>query len=236
VSRGGEGLRAKVALAAALLSAGAAAIHGAVAGPHLDHYLPFGLLFVASALAQAAWSVLVLLAPSRRVFAAGAVGNAGIVGVWAVSRTTGLPFGPESGSPEPVAAIDVAATAFEVGIVAASGILLAARRGVATVWGFGTARFAAIGVAVVAGLTAAAFAATPGGAAGHHHAPAAAHGEPHRHATPAVASPKAARAADEASRPTARTAAPRAAKRRKSPPHAHAEPVPHAHATPHEHG
>lgn len=217
-------LRAKLALAAALLSLGAAGIHASVAEPHFDHYVPFGLLFVASALAQTAWAGLVVVAPSRRAFAAGAVGNAAIAVVWALSRTAGVPFGPDPWTPEPVAALDLAATVFEVAIVAASGILLAADR-FSSVSGPGMARFAAVGATVVAGLTGTAFAATPGGAAGHHHGPATAHGAAHRHAT--APDRPAPRASSVASR--------RAAKRPKSAPHSHAESTPHSHAAPHDH-
>jgi hypothetical protein len=169
--------RAWLALTAALLSAGAAVIHASVARPHFEESVLLGLLFVASALAQAAWSPLVLAAPSRRVLAAGIFGNTAIVVAWALSRTSGLPFGHEPWMPEPVGALDVAATAFELGIVAASAVLLAAagapRRPEVR-------RFAAVAAALVTGLTGTAFAATPNGAGDHRHEGAV----PHTHATP----------------------------------------------------
>ena len=49
---------ARVAVAATLMSAAAAAIHAAVAAPHFREYAPFGLLFGATALAQATWAML----------------------------------------------------------------------------------------------------------------------------------------------------------------------------------
>jgi hypothetical protein len=170
--------RGWLALAAALLSAGAAVIHASVSRPHLEESVLLGLLFVASALAQAAWSPLVLAAPSRGVFAAGILGNTAIVVAWALSRTTGLPFGHEPWTAEPVGALDVAATAFEVGIVAASAILLAAAG--ASPRRPKVRRFAAVAAALVTGLTGTAFAATPNGAGGHSHEDSA----PHSHATP----------------------------------------------------
>ena len=167
LDRPGLAARAQVAAAAALLSAGAAAIHAAVAGPHYREYVPFGLLFVATALGQAAWSALVLTAPSRRLLAVGAVGNAGVVGVWLASRTTGLPFGPHAWQPEAVTALDLAATGFEGGVVLACGALLLAGRPERPMSAAARKRFAAVGAAAVAALCAA-FAGASGPA--HEHA------------------------------------------------------------------
>jgi hypothetical protein len=165
--------RFEPAVAAALLSAGAAAIHASAAGPHFGEHVVLGALFAVTAVAQAAWAALVLTAPSARLLAAGVAGNVGVVVAWAMSRTIGLPFGPEP--PEPVGAIDLAATSFEVVIVAASVLLLAAGGPYRAVSGRAAKRFATVGAVAVVALTAAAYAATPGGATGHHH------GDPHAH-------------------------------------------------------
>ena len=117
----------QVAVAAALMSAAAAAIHGAVTVAHFREYVPFGLLFGATALAQAAWAALVITAPAARLLAAGAAGNAAIVAAWALSRAVGLPVGPGRWTPEPAAAFDLAASTLELGVVAAAIALLAAR-------------------------------------------------------------------------------------------------------------
>jgi|SRR5947209_20583595 len=57
--------------------------------------------------------------------AAGVVLCLGVVVVWALSRTTGLPIGPEPWQREPVGAADLIATADEVAIV----LLVLTRRG-----------------------------------------------------------------------------------------------------------
>jgi hypothetical protein len=103
----------------AVLSAAVGAIHLSVAAPHFDYYWMHGAFFVAIGLAQIAWAGLVLAYPTRFVFTLGAVGNAAIVGTWAISRTMGVPFGPEPWVPEHVEMIDGIATAFEVLIVGA---------------------------------------------------------------------------------------------------------------------
>jgi hypothetical protein len=116
--------RNELSIAAALLSAGAAAIHASVAVPHFDESALYGLLFVATVLFQAGWAALVLAAPSVRLLGAGVVVNAGVIGAWAVSRTFGLPYGPEPWTAEPVGPLDLAATSFELGIVVCGLLLL----------------------------------------------------------------------------------------------------------------
>jgi hypothetical protein len=110
----------------ALLSAGAAAIHFAVAKSHFDEYFLFGLFFVLSGIAQLAWAVLVLFRPSRLLLALGVVGNLLITAVWAVDRIWGLPIGPDPWKPESVGFADVTASAFEI-VLALGCLVLFAR-------------------------------------------------------------------------------------------------------------
>ena len=79
---------------AAMLTAGAAAIHFSVVPEHLSEYLPFGILFSITALAQVAFAAATVLWPRRWVFAAAVLIALGCITVWLVSRTVGLPFGP----------------------------------------------------------------------------------------------------------------------------------------------
>jgi hypothetical protein len=112
---------------AALLSAGAGAIHAAVISEHFREWWLYGLFFAVSAAAQLVWAVLVLRRPSRSVLIAGAVGNAVVVLLWLITRITGLPFGPEPLTPESFGWLDVVAAAFEVFLVVSVVML---RRGV----------------------------------------------------------------------------------------------------------
>ena len=96
----------------AVASAGAATIHFAVIDQHFAEYWLFGLFFVAVALAQLGWVVAIVSNPTRRVYVVGALGNALIAVTWLISRTTGLPFGPGAGEPEPVGIADAVSTAF----------------------------------------------------------------------------------------------------------------------------
>ncbi len=97
----------------ALLTAGAAAIHISAAVNHLPEYLPWGVFFIFLAIAQVALAVAVVLVPGRGLFVAALVGTAGIIGVWVISRTVGLPFAPVPWSPEPIGALDLTATLME---------------------------------------------------------------------------------------------------------------------------
>lgn len=109
-------------LALSVLSAGAAAIHFAVTGEHLREYWLFGAFFAATGGLQALWAILVMIRPSSVVYLAGAIGNLAIVVTWGLSRTVGLPIGPDAGVPESAGVVDVAATACEaligVGVLA----------------------------------------------------------------------------------------------------------------------
>jgi hypothetical protein len=97
----------------AALSVGAGGIHFAMIGPHYDEWWASGIFFAALAWFQVAWAVAVVLRPSRLLLWAGGAVNAGVVGVWAVSRTWGIPVGPHSGVAEEASFVDVLATAFE---------------------------------------------------------------------------------------------------------------------------
>jgi hypothetical protein len=197
----------------------------------------FGALFVVTALAQAAWAALVLTAPSAPLFAAGALGNVGVAGVWALSRTVGLPVGPGAGVPEPVAALDLAATSFEIVVVAASVLLLANGGPYAAVSGRAAKAFATIGAVAIAALTSAAYAGTPTGghhrhdAADHHDVAATTH-EPAPRAAPRRSTRPAAGSKSRAARATRPTAAgKKAVAAAHARPHAHTHPhgVPHRH-------
>ena len=109
---------------AALISAGAAAIHFAVISEHLRVWWAEGAFFVVAAAIQMLWALAVLLRPSRLLYAVGAAGNVFLAATWIVSRTMGVPLGPEAGEPEPVGFVDAMATTYELVAVAALVALL----------------------------------------------------------------------------------------------------------------
>lgn len=115
------------ALAAVALF-GCAAIHAAVIPDHLNHWVVASAFFLALAVAEVVGGVLLLGRPGQNVLIAMAVASAVPPGLWLWSRTTGLPFGPNAGVPEPVGLADIAAGLLELGTLVITVLLLRTRR------------------------------------------------------------------------------------------------------------
>ncbi len=115
--------REEVALYLASFSFVAGIIHLVASADHFDHIWWYGAFFALLAAFQFGWGFRVFARPSPGLLLLGAAVSAGVIAIWIVSRTVGLPFGPEAWDPEAVSAIDVGATIDEiaiVGLVAAS--------------------------------------------------------------------------------------------------------------------
>lgn len=110
--------------ALAVTSLATAGIHFAVMGEHFREHVAFGVFFSLVAWFQALWAIGVVAAPTRPMLAIGLVVNAAVVVIWIVSRTAGLPIGPEPGTAEPAAFLDVLSSVLEVGIVVVTATLL----------------------------------------------------------------------------------------------------------------
>src|SRR3954468_6111954 len=102
-----RGLPAPLALASAAAT-GSALVHFAVAPEHFAEWWGFGLFFVLCAEVQLGWALLLRRGPGNRMLAIGLVGSFFLVAVWTMSRTAGLPFGPEPGVPEELGVADLA--------------------------------------------------------------------------------------------------------------------------------
>ena len=111
---------------AVVSSAAAAGAHAAVGPPHLRESAVFGAFFAGSALLQLLWAGLAAVHGSRQLFVVGAVGNLAAIGLWAVTRTLGLPFGllPE---PEAMGPWDLACGAWELVVVCSCIAILQSR-------------------------------------------------------------------------------------------------------------
>jgi hypothetical protein len=116
--------------AARLLLAGAAvgagAIHLAFGPEHLQEYLPLGIGFLAAGVLQILWGLYLAIRESRRVLLGGALFSIAFVGVYLMSRTVGLPLGPDAFHPEGFAAADLLCCALELVVIV--GALLLVRR------------------------------------------------------------------------------------------------------------
>jgi Domain of unknown function (DUF202) len=165
----------------AALSVGAGVIHFAVSGEHYDLSWTHGTFFVVAAWLQLMWAMAIVLRPTRQVLIIGALLNAAILGVWAVSRIWGVPIGPDAWTPEDVALADALSSVCEAGIVGLSLAVLVrpaiARHEVRPSFALPVVGTAGLGVAVVASLS-----LTPAFASGHSHET----GEAHEHAAKAA--------------------------------------------------
>lgn len=118
----------------AVLSVVAAGIHGTVFPAHAREGVAIGAFFAAATLFQLGWALLVVTRPSRRVLLVGAAANAAIVAVWIVSRSVGVPLGPDAGHPEAIGFADTVTTTYEAALVIVAVYLVrgSASRRVAT--------------------------------------------------------------------------------------------------------
>jgi hypothetical protein len=156
----------------AALSLGAGVIHFAVSGEHYDLSWAHGTFFAVVAWLQLSWAVAVVVRPTRWLLAAGALLNAGILGVWAVSRVWGVPIGPDAWTPEAVGWSDALSSVCELGIVALALAVLVrpevAQRKLRPAIAVPVVGIAGLGVAVISSL-----AFTPALASSHDHHEAA---------------------------------------------------------------
>ena len=110
------------------LSVVAAGIHAWVVPEHYEEDVLFGVFFAAVAAAQAGWAAAVISRPTRLLHGAGIALSAGLLALWALSRTAGVPIGPEPWEAEPAGLLDVAAGAAELAIVVVAAVSLGGGR------------------------------------------------------------------------------------------------------------
>ena len=134
---GGTGLDRALVRLAATLSLLAASLHAALVEAHLEEWWGYGLFFVVASVAQGGYGLLLFALPARprwepgawrswrrRLYAAGIVGNLAVIGLYAVTRTVGIPwFGPAAGEVEAVGSLDLPTKAAEALTVACLALL-----------------------------------------------------------------------------------------------------------------
>ena len=90
----------------AALLVGAGMVHLVMAPAHLAESTVEGVGFLVAGWLQLALAVVVVLRPSRWVAIAVIVVSVACLAAWAVSRTTGFPFGAHAGHAESVTTVD----------------------------------------------------------------------------------------------------------------------------------
>jgi hypothetical protein len=112
-------------LVVALLAGGV--IHLAVMPAHLREWWAAGAFMGVAGLSQLGGAILVARRASRHLLALAGIGSAALLAVWATSRISGLPFGPQAGRAESIGAADLISVLLDVLVLV---LVLAARRGV----------------------------------------------------------------------------------------------------------
>jgi hypothetical protein len=110
------GRRGNAVLIVCGLAWGAGLIHVQAAFDHWDEYSLYAVFFGVLAVAQFLWGAALYRSPGRGLLAAGAVASLMVVVLWIVSRTSGLPIGPEPGQPESIGLLDSVASADEIAL------------------------------------------------------------------------------------------------------------------------
>ena len=165
---------ARLVLAAAAVGAGA--IHLAFAPEHLAEWRPLGIGFIAAGLLQLLWAAGLAARDSARWMSAGGVLTLAVAGVYLMSRTVGLPLGPEAFEPEPFGLADLLCCALEVPVGVAAVVLARRPTALRSRLGLRWAAAVAAGFVLVGAASASALAET-----GSHE-----HGDRHDHACPSA--------------------------------------------------
>jgi hypothetical protein len=117
-------------------------VHGLVANEHFQEWWGYGVFFMAAAICLIGFGLALITdaidprympgdVPRLRqlMYTVGAIGNVSILGLYVLTRTTGIPLGPASGSVEAVGGIDlIAKTTEALAVVGLVALLLKTRR------------------------------------------------------------------------------------------------------------
>ncbi len=122
-------------------------IHVGAGVDHFGEFPLYTLVFCLLAAGQIAWAALLLRHPSRRVLLLGCAFQLGIVALWALSRTVGVPIAPQPWAPEEIGVADLVETIGEIAsVIAVLCLVLSPRLRLARA---ATAHMAAVLLAIV---------------------------------------------------------------------------------------
>jgi hypothetical protein len=93
---------------------GSEAIHTSIIAAHLAEWVGAGAFFTVISVIEGLLAVGLIETRSRWACLVGLAVSMGTVGVWAVSRTVGIPFGPNGGRVEAIGAADAVSTVLEL--------------------------------------------------------------------------------------------------------------------------
>ncbi len=104
-------------MAMASLSAAAAVIHFVMVPSHMAEFATEGIAFAVAGWLQLLVAFYLWTQPTRAVLVFAALSNLAFIVAWAVSRTAGLPVGPNAGIAEEASLVDVTTVALEAALI-----------------------------------------------------------------------------------------------------------------------
>lgn len=113
---------------AAVTSVLAGLIHYAVVPEHRAEWWMFAVFFTLLGIFEIVWAVAIWAAPTRGLLLLGVLVNVATLILWAVTRTAGLPFGPEPGEPEAIGIADAVCVVAELVTVGTTLFALSGKR------------------------------------------------------------------------------------------------------------
>lgn len=128
----------------ASLAASAGAVHFAMVPSHMESSTVEGVGFAVAGWIQIVTALLLVVRPSRGLLRFAMATSAVFVGVWAVSRTWGLPVGEHAGHPHDASFVDLVAVGLEIALIVLAGVWLSR-----PAWGSGWSRNAVVAWSVV---------------------------------------------------------------------------------------
>ncbi|MDZ4826864.1 MAG: hypothetical protein SGJ13_10440 [Actinomycetota bacterium] len=108
----------------AICSFAAGILHLLAMVAHADHHPAVGRAFLAVAVLQIAWAVLLVVEPRRIIVILGGLLMAGSIGVWVFSRTKGISWFPGLEALEPLEWRDIVTQFFQLVALAGAALLL----------------------------------------------------------------------------------------------------------------
>lgn len=115
----------ELTLTTSFMLAAAGLAHVSVTPAHFEEWWVFGALFLLTAVLQLGLAICLLVRPSPARYGLAAAVNVGLIATWLVSRTSGLPFGPDAGVREALGPLDLLTTLIEATWLAAVGFAAA---------------------------------------------------------------------------------------------------------------
>jgi hypothetical protein len=104
---------------ASVLSAASGIIHAYFMPEHFEAWVGYGVFFLVVSVCQVllALALLAFRPVPRILLWAGILGIAAILAMWLVTRTIGIPLGPEAGEIEEIGVLDLSSKIAELGVI-----------------------------------------------------------------------------------------------------------------------